>query len=197
PTIVVIVLLMWFVLFDRNRPGKLREGSELLIGSAFFSLLATLAARGLAISVPFKARPIASPLLHFRLPYGGSLVLIHWSSFPSDHAVLLCALATGIFLVSRRVGWFAVLWVALVICFPLLYIGVHWPTDILVGAAIGVSFAQLSRIPRIREFVRRATTDWHRNHPELFFPALFLFSYGVVTLFEDVRRLLKLLWGLV
>jgi undecaprenyl-diphosphatase len=190
-TTIEIVLLMWFVIFDRNRPGQLRKGFELLIGSSFFALLATLAARGLAISLPFRARPIATPSLHLRLPAGGSLVLIDWSSFPSDHAALFFALATGILLVSRRVGYLAVAWVSLFICFPAIYMGVHWPTDVLAGMFIGVSFAQMARIPAIREFVRRSATKLHEDHPEIFFMVFFLFSYETVVLFEDVRRLLQ------
>jgi undecaprenyl-diphosphatase len=191
-TSVVIVLLIWFVLFDHNHPGQLREGFELLLGAAFFSVFATLAARGLAVSLPFRARPIATPSLHFQLPAGGSLVMINWSAFPSDHATLFFALAAGILMVSWRVGWLAIAWVAVVICFPLLYMGVHWPTDILAGAAIGIGFAQLARIPVIRKGVRQFVTKWYRTHPELFFAGLFLFSYEIVYLFEDVRRLLKL-----
>lgn len=187
----MVVLLMWLVLFDLKRPGQLRKGFELLLGAAFFSLVATLAVRILALSLPFRARPIATPLLHFQLPAGGTLILINWSSFPSDHATLCFALAAGILLVSRRMGWLAIAWVALVICFPLLYLGVHWPSDILVGAAIGASFAQLARIPAFRELVRRTCTDWYQAHPQIFFAALFLYSYETVILYEDIRRILK------
>jgi undecaprenyl-diphosphatase len=186
---VVIVSLMWLVLFDRNRPGQLREGSELLLGSAFFAVLATLIARVLALSLPFRARPVATASLHVQFrPVG---VVMNWSSFPSDHATLFFALAAGLLMVSRRVGWLAVAWVALIICFPLVYTGAHWPTDVLAGAALGASLVQFSRIPAIREVVRRSTTEWHRNRPGLFFAVLFLFSYGVVTLFDDVRHILK------
>jgi undecaprenyl-diphosphatase len=188
-SLVVVVFLMWLVLFDRNRPGQLREGFELLLGSAFFSVLATLIARVLALSLPFRARPAATAALHVQFrPVG---VVMNWSSFPSDHATLFFALAAGLLMVSRRVGWLAVAWVALIICFPLVYTGAHWPTDVLAGAALGASLVQLSRIPAIREFVRRSTTKWHRDHPGLFFAVLFLFSYGTVTLFDDVRHILK------
>jgi undecaprenyl-diphosphatase len=190
-TSVVIVLLMWLVLFDRNRSGQLREGFELLLGSAFFSVFATLAARCLALSLPFRTRPLATPSLHFRLPAGGSMALINWSAFPSDHATMFFALATGILLVSRKVGWLAVAWVTLVICFPLLYMGFHWPTDVVAGAAIGVSFAQLARIPSIQAFVRRFAIKWHQKRPEVFFAVLGLWSYETAVLYNDVRHFLK------
>jgi undecaprenyl-diphosphatase len=189
----VIVLLFWLVLFDHNRPGQLRKGFELLLGSAFFSIFAVLSARALALSLPFRTRPIYTPSFHMRIPAESDLDLLNWSAFPSDHAALFLALATGIFLVSRKAGWLAIAWFAVVVCFPRLYLGIHWPTDILAGSAIGAACTQLARIPAIRDFVRRTILGWHQKHPEVFFALLFLWSYETITLFEDVRRVLKLL----
>jgi undecaprenyl-diphosphatase len=187
----VMVLLIVWLLFDRDRPGQLRKGYELLLGSVFFSLLAVLTARALALSLPFKVRPIADPPLHFRLPAGESLVLINWSAFPSDHAALFFGLATAILMTSKRVGLLAFSWVVAGVCFPLLYLGVHWPTDILMGAILGVFFAQFARIPVIREFVRRKVIDVHQNHARVFFAILFLWSYETIILYDDVRSILK------
>ncbi len=187
----VMVMLILFLLFDRDRPGQLRNGFELLLGSVFCSMLAVLTARGLALSLPFRARPLADPLLHFRLPAGESLVLINWSAFPSDHAALFFALAAAILMTSKRVGLIAFAWVIAGVCFPLLYLGAHWPTDIIVGAILGVSFAQIARIPVIREFVRRSVLNVHEKHASIFFAILFLWSYETITLYEDVRSVLK------
>ena len=169
----VMVLLVWLALFDDDRPGQLRKNSELLLGSVFFSVIGTLVARGLAVSLPFRARPIAMPSLHLVLPSGISMVLVDWSSFPSDHATLFFAIAAGIMMVSRRIGWIAFAWVGL-ISFALLGLGAHWATDIIVGAALGTSFAQLTRIPAFRGFTRRIITNCHQQHPQFFFAALFV-----------------------
>ena len=187
----VMVLLIVFLLFDRDRPGQLRKGFEVLLGSVFFSIFAVLSARALALSLPFKARPIADSALHFRLPPGESLVLINWSSFPSDHAALFFALAAAILMTSKRAGILAFAWVISGVCFPLLYLGVHWPSDIFMGTILGVSFAQFSRVPVIREFVRRTVTDMHQHHARAFFAILFLWSYETIILYEDVRNVLK------
>ena len=188
----MIVLLIWFVLFERNRPGQLRDGFELLIGAVFISAFATIAARGLALCLPFRTRPYVTPALHFQLPGGGRLDHFDWSSFPSDHAVMFFALATGILMVSRKLGWFAIAWAALIVCIPRLYMGEHWPTDILAGAVIGVASSQLARIPAFRGYVRRTITVWRQEHPGIFFAVLFLWSYEIVNLFGDVRHLLKM-----
>jgi undecaprenyl-diphosphatase len=192
PSSVVIVFLIWLAVFDARRPGQLRARHELIFASTFFAMLATLAARVLAISLPFRARPIATPSLAFVVPSNDTLVLIHWSSFPSDHATLFFALAVGLLFVSRPLGYIALLWTTFMICLPRLYLGEHWLTDIVVGAIIGICCVQLARIPAVSAFTRRQVERFHDSRPALFFAALFLWSYEGSILFEDIRRVLFL-----
>lgn len=57
-------------------------------------------------------------------------------SFPSDHAAVAMSLALVTFLWSPRVGiWFVVL--AILIGVARFFAGVHYPSDIIVGLAIG------------------------------------------------------------
>lgn len=188
-TSVVLVFVMWLTVFDAPRHGRLRDGHELIFGAAAFAMLATLTARAIAITMPFRPRPLATAVLHFRLPPGCSLSLIDWSAFPSDHATLFFALAIGILPLSRRFGWFSILWVTLASCLPLVYLGRHWPTDILAGAALGGCFVQLARIPSVRAFVRRNVELLYGKRPALFYALFFLWSYETAILFEDVRRI--------
>jgi undecaprenyl-diphosphatase len=185
------VALAWWALFDREATDQLSKGHELLLGAFLFCGLAALAARGLALSLPFRTRPIWSPAIQFQVPHGSHSSLLGWSSFPSDHAALLYALAVGILFVSRPLGLLAIGWVAATISFPALYLGVHWPTDVIVGACLGVGFACCSKIRPVREAIMRFTTNWHQQQIGLFFAVLFLWSYEIVNLFEDGRRLLK------
>lgn len=58
-------------------------------------------------------------------------------SFPSQHAMLFFLLATIIYWIRPRVSfWF--FFVAIIISLSRVIVGVHYPSDILVGAVFGV-----------------------------------------------------------
>ena len=58
-------------------------------------------------------------------------------SFPSGHAASSFAAATVIWLNHRRCGWLALVLAAL-IAFSRLYVGVHYPSDVVFGALDGI-----------------------------------------------------------
>lgn len=67
------------------------------------------------------------------------LVLVprsHDFSFPSDHAVMAGAVAAGVWLVSRRLGLVA-LALALLMAFDRVYVGAHFPLDVVAGLLLG------------------------------------------------------------
>ena len=59
------------------------------------------------------------------------------SSFPSGHTIFVFALATGVYQYNKKAGmWFYVL--ASVVGFSRIFVGVHWPYDIVAGAVLGI-----------------------------------------------------------
>ena len=58
-------------------------------------------------------------------------------SFPSGHSAASFAAATVIWLSHRRTGWPAVVLAGL-IALSRLYVGVHYPTDVMFGALSGI-----------------------------------------------------------
>jgi undecaprenyl-diphosphatase len=67
------------------------------------------------------------------------IVVLHCNTdagFPSDHAVMAGAATIGLWLVHRRLGEIAAV-AALLMGFARVYVGAHYPQDILGGYALG------------------------------------------------------------
>jgi undecaprenyl-diphosphatase len=78
-----------------------------------------------------------------------TVLLIHHGSdngFPSDHATVAFAIAFGVFVFSRRVG-IVFLLVAAMISLDRIFVGVHYPVDIVASVLIGLGSALLVGVP--------------------------------------------------
>jgi len=180
----VILGLIWWAWFqDEDR----RRTREALLAAIIASFPALAVARVLSW-VFFRPRPFNDTrFVSFRVPYG--VEAAYWegnSSFPSDHTVLFFALVTGIFFASRRAGWFALVYVSLVICLPRVYIGEHYATDILAGAALGTSMAWLANRPLIRKPLTGWALRWLDARPGQFYLFSFLVTYQMAELFAPL-----------
>jgi undecaprenyl-diphosphatase len=61
-------------------------------------------------------------------------------SFPSDHACVVGAVAAGLFFVDRRLGWVTTALAGLM-AVTRVYVGAHWPLDVVVGLVVGAAVA--------------------------------------------------------
>jgi undecaprenyl-diphosphatase len=66
----------------------------------------------------------------------------HDASFPSDHASAAFGIAFGVFLIDRVAGWIF-LAAAVLLSFGRLFVGSHYPTDVIGGALVGFGCAVL------------------------------------------------------
>lgn len=183
----VLALFIWRIWFKEGDLGR-----KYVTAAIISSLAAIAVARGLALSLPYRARPLHEASLSFIVPYGVSPKLLDgWSSFPSDHAVLFFCLSTGIFFASRRLGAIALAYSALFICLPRVYLGFHYPTDILAGAALGVFIAWAGNAYCARSRAFESSYGWLDLRPGLFYPGLFLVTYQIADLFDSGRGALS------
>ena len=63
-------------------------------------------------------------------------------SFPSDHAVMAGAAVAGVWLVSRRMGLLTAAAAAL-LAFSRVYVGAHYPSDVVAGLLFGLAVSAL------------------------------------------------------
>lgn len=189
-----IIPVFWWFWFQAGDTREQRIRRERLFASLVASLVGLFLARALALSLPFRTRPLYIEALAFKPPHGTDVsFFVSWSSFPSDHAVLLCALAAGLWLVSRWVGVLSFAYVFLGVCVPRVYMGIHYPTDILVGAAIGVGLTVVCNGERLRARLARPALRVMEERPGLFYAAFFLLTYQISDLFNAVRAAAKAL----
>lgn len=84
------------------------------------------------------------------------IVVLHCNAdagFPSDHAVMAGAATVGLWLVNRRLGLLAAI-AAAVMGFARVYVGAHYPQDILGGYVLGVLVSLSGYL------AARATLNW-------------------------------------
>ena len=115
------------------------------------------------------------------------------NSFPSDTITLALALCTIIWLRDRRLGALAVTWTLFFIGLPRIYLGLHWPTDLIAGAIIGVGAVTLAVYVFLS--MSRIVSRWWNRWPDYAAAASFMFLFTIGTMFDDVRYLLSILVG--
>jgi undecaprenyl-diphosphatase len=189
----VFVIVIWFLWFRPSGPlPETRVPILVTLLSVFFVMIFTL---GLAKLVPFRIRPF----VHHDIGSSPSnFYLANMSSFPSDHAALFIALATGFFFYSRKIGLLAILYSLVVILFPRIYLGYHYPSDLLAGALMGASITIVfNRSTAIKEIVRKKLLPMEQNYPQYFYTLFFIVTYEIADLFAGSRNLVGFLYGLI
>ncbi len=186
----VATFVFWRVWFRRH-PEQARRREMLLaaIGGAF---LALAACRVASLWLPFRERPIRTAGLDLVVPIGVDPKMLHgWSAFPSDHATLAFALAAGIGLASRT-GGIVLVAQAMLICLPRVFLGLHFPGDILGGAVLGVGAAWVAGRSPAHAWFTRPMLAWEGKSPAAFYPAMILVTMQIADMVGDLRALATL-----
>jgi len=134
PVVLVLLVALGFLLPSRRRGEERRRGAVLATVSAG---LALLIAQPISHAVE-RLRPYVAHPAHAHLLIARS----HDASFPSDHATGGFALAFGIWLYDRTLGSILLV-IAAVLAFSRVYVGTHYPGDVIAGALLGIGVAGL------------------------------------------------------
>jgi undecaprenyl-diphosphatase len=182
----VLVMLVWWAWFTPESQDRNRRHLVVTLSAC---LAAVALARTVAFSLPFRLRPIHEPGLSFVLPVAMPSNILDWSSFPSDHAALFFALSIGLLFVSRTLGALAIGYTVVFIAAPRIYLGLHYPTDILAGALVGTAVAVLGNVYFTQNRLVTLAVKFAAEKPALFYPLFFLLTYQLAELFDGVRQL--------
>ncbi len=132
-TSCIIYVIVLILISKKTRKTGIMMGCSLLIGLLLGNLLLK---NGIARSRPYD--------------YAGNefmrdLLFVHPEtsySFPSGHSLASFEIATTVFLQNKKIGIPLLVFAAL-IAFSRMYIYVHYPTDVITGALMGVGIGFL------------------------------------------------------
>ena len=188
-----VLMLMFWSLWGRSDVLDSETRGRLLAVLVIAPITVTVA-RISAFILPYRARPIHSDAVDVNYVNEGlHNYLDGWTSFPSDHAALFFCLSVSLFYVNRKIGVIALIYTTLIICLPRIYVGFHWPSDILAGAFLGVAIA-IALTPPVTKWMTRVYSGL-MGTPAMgwLYPFLFLVTFQTATLFIEARDAISLL----
>ncbi|MDW5564241.1 MAG: phosphatase PAP2 family protein [Methanomassiliicoccus sp.] len=155
----------WYILLLAAPVLWWRKQRELGFDVVVLLIVASLAVEGLKLLIA-RDRPYAI-LADVHMLQWGFITDPGGYSMPSGHTTLAFAVATLIAL-GTKVRWGAVAYMlAALIGLSRVYLGVHWPSDVLTGALLGILLALVMQWVRSHDNTYAGARDkvvvWLRN----------------------------------
>lgn len=146
--VIVAIVALTFLVPWGARTLERRTGAVLATASAGLALLiAQPIANAVDRARPFVTHPHAELLIKHANDAG----------FPSDHATGAFALAMGLWLYDRVIGGVALV-LAAIVAFARVYVGAHYPSDVVAGALLGIAVALVLQFTPLRVVIARIAT---------------------------------------
>jgi len=174
--------VLWLRGSQEGNEATRRRMLTTLLGS-LIAILLMLVAQALVVWPPPIHHPSLSslyPRYIYTNPEG--------SSFPSQSVTVYGSLAAGIYSLHKAAGWFLWVGVVLLVGLPRIYVGGHYPTDVLAGIILGLAGYGAARYWLEPRLVRHAEgilkgKAWLRALGQL---TVFAWILQVATGFRDV-----------
>jgi undecaprenyl-diphosphatase len=175
----------WHQAKDASDKGKLMSG---LISV----LIAIIIARIFAHILPFEVRPLFNSASGFRqLSIPSHPDLENWSAFPSDTAAVCCALPFSLYFINRITSIVFLSFSFILFVVPRIYIGIHYPADILAGSLIGILCA-IGTQPLSNSRPMQLLLSLEKARPGLFHFWLLIVLAESALMFGGLRVLLRM-----
>lgn len=118
----LIIIAYWFT---RSRKNKMMI-IQAMVAFVTAEIIGKLAGKFHLNYQPFAVLPDVNKLIDHAVD----------NSFPSDHTILFFSICFSFWLVRKKTGW---LWLVLAFCVAIsrIWVGVHYPFDVVTGAILG------------------------------------------------------------
>ncbi|PEE39920.1 undecaprenyl-diphosphatase [Bacillus pseudomycoides] len=118
----LIIIAYWFT---RSRKNKMMI-IQAMFAFVIAEIIGKLAGKFHLNYQPFAVLPDVNKLVDHAVD----------NSFPSDHTILFFSICFSFWLVRKKTGW---LWLVLAFCVAIsrIWVGVHYPFDVVTGALVG------------------------------------------------------------
>ena len=177
-----IVGVLWYWP-DKEMPRR-RETLLVMILAVALSLVAN---RVISLLLPYRDRPMYS--IGANAPtFEWHADLEHWSSFPSDNATYLFAIAASFWLISRSWGLLFGVFAAFT-ALARVFLGIHFPSDIVAGALIGIATSVAVNREIVRKRLAAPVLAWEARYPPYFYGLFFLALAEMSGGFPNTRRI--------
>lgn len=136
PYLLVAILLIFIFYPKINK----KENQIMMFVALISALISKFIVKNAILFFYSRPRPfIALAETHNLLPIN---LGENFQSFPSGHAIFFFALAMGVYFYNKKLGLFFFI-CAILIGLARIFVGVHWPLDIIGGAILGILTAFL------------------------------------------------------
>jgi undecaprenyl-diphosphatase len=189
------MLVFWALWFWWTDPVARRQARNALVATLVLMVVIIGVTRAFANFAPFSARPIHTPGLDINLRPGQSgAALDGWSSMPSDHASLFIGLAVAFLLIHRGFGLVMIAWAILFTTLPRVVLGLHWPSDVLVGGVLGATISLVFLRPLTRLVERSGIVPFFEKREAIGYALLFFVTYEAAHMFSTARQVVSILF---
>ncbi|MFF2446866.1 undecaprenyl-diphosphatase [Neobacillus sp. NPDC058068] len=147
------MLVYWFTQTNKNRMMVIQGGVAFLLAEVLGKIAGTMYYH----NQPFAELPHVNQLIAHAVD----------NAFPSDHSILFFSVCFSFWLVRKKEGW---LWLVFA-CFvgvSRIWVGVHYPGDVVTGALIGIVAALVTYwiVPKLG-FVKTVLTKYEKVEQSL------------------------------